>query len=38
MVKTAEIPEEVEIIQRDSINGIIKSKTILYREPKTKCH
>lgn len=36
-VKTAQIPEKIEISQRDSINGIIKIKTILQRQPRTKC-
>jgi len=36
-VKLGHIPEKIEIMQNDSINGIIKGKTILYRQPKIEC-
>lgn len=37
-VKLGHIPEKIEIIENDLINGIIKGRTILYRQPRTKCH
>ena len=37
-VKQAKIPDSLEIIDRDTTNGLIKEKTILYRRPRKKCH
>ena len=37
-VKLGHIPENIVIMENDSINGIIKGKTILHRQSRTKCH
>lgn len=37
-VKLGVIPKEIEIMESDSINGIIKQKTTLYRQPRMECN
>ncbi len=32
-----QIPERIQILENDSVNGLVKSKTLLYRQPRKNC-
>ncbi len=36
-VRTAQIPDSLEIYEHDTVNRLIDEKTVLYRVPRTRC-